>query len=78
MQQVTIEALKGPAVHLDSEVVAFRAQFAETIGSTRAEPDFVAHVQRTVATDPEAKWVFVVDNLNVHASLVEWLAEINE
>jgi transposase len=54
--------------------------FAETIGPTRTEPDFVAHVERTVATDPEARWVFVVDNLNVHASasLVEWLAAICE
>lgn len=54
--------------------------FAETIGPTRTEPDFLAHLQRTVATDPEAKWVFVVDNLNVHASasLVEWVAPLCE
>jgi transposase len=54
--------------------------FAETIGPTRTEPDVVAHVQRVVATDPEAKWIFVVDNLNVHASasLVEWVAAICE
>jgi transposase len=54
--------------------------FAETIGPTRTEPDFVAHVQRAVATDPEAKWIFVVDHLNVHASasLVEGVAAICE
>ena len=54
--------------------------FAETIGPTRTEPDFVAHIQRTVATDPEAKWALIVDNLNVHASasLVEWVASICE
>ena len=61
------------------DVVAGR-MFAETIGPTRTEPDFVTHIERTVATDPEAPWVFVVDNLNVHASasLVEWLAAICE
>ena len=54
--------------------------FAETIGPTRTEADFVAHLQRTVATDPEAKWVFVLDNLNVHwsASLVEWIRDVCE
>lgn len=51
--------------------------FCETVGPTRTEADFVGHVQRTVSTDPAVPWVFVVDNLNVHASagLVEWLAE---
>jgi DDE superfamily endonuclease len=35
------------------------------------------HVQQTVATDPAAGWVFVVDQLNTHqsASLVVWVAE---
>lgn len=50
--------------------------FAPTLGPTRTEEDFTAHIQQTVATDPEAPWVFVVDNLNVHcsASLVTWVA----
>lgn len=50
--------------------------FAATIGPTRTEEDFVAHVQQTVASDPDVKWVFVVDCLNVHwsAGLVEWVA----
>ena len=54
--------------------------FAETIGPTRTEPDFLAHLKQTVATDPDGNWVFVVDNLNIHgsASLVEWVAEICE
>jgi transposase len=53
------------------------AMIAETIGPTRTEPDFVAHIQQTVATQPEVPWVFVVDCLNVHwsATLVEWVAE---
>jgi transposase len=49
---------------------------APTLGPTRTEADFVRHVAQTVATDPEAGWVFVVDNLNIHASasLVQWVA----
>jgi transposase len=39
-----------------------------TLGPTRTEADFAKHVMQTVTTDPEASWVFVVDNLNVHAS----------
>jgi transposase len=50
---------------------------APTLGPTRTEADFVHHVAQTVATDPSASWVFVVDNLNIHASagLVEWVAK---
>jgi transposase len=50
---------------------------APTLGPTRTEADFVQHVAQTVATDQEASWVFVVDNLNIHASegLVKWVAK---
>ena len=50
---------------------------APTLGPTRTEEDFVAHVAQTVATDPEASWVFVVDNLNIHCSegLARWVAK---
>jgi transposase len=48
-----------------------------TIGPTRTEDDFASHIERTVATDPEGSWVFVVDNLNIHCSesLVKLVAE---
>lgn len=39
-----------------------------SIGATRTEADFAAHIDQTVATDPDAAWVFVVDNLNTHQS----------
>jgi hypothetical protein len=39
-----------------------------SLGPTRTEADFVAHVARTIATDPEAVWVFVSDQLNTHQS----------
>lgn len=50
---------------------------APTLGPTRTEANFVQHVAQTVATDPKASWVFVVDNLNIHASegLVQWTAK---
>ena len=50
---------------------------APTLGPTRTEVDFLAHVQGVVATDAEARqWHFVMDNLNIHQSeaLVRWVA----
>lgn len=50
---------------------------APTLGTTRTEEDFQVHIAQTVATDLEAGWVFVVDNLNVHGSeaLVRYVAQ---
>jgi len=39
-----------------------------TVGDTRTEKDFAAHIAQTVASDPPAGWVFVVDQLNTHQS----------
>jgi hypothetical protein len=39
-----------------------------TVQETRTEVDFVKHVERTLATDPEANWVIVTDQLNIHLS----------
>jgi transposase len=47
-------------------------------GSTRNEADFLAHIQRTVAAEPQiVQWHFVVDNLNTHQSesLVRYVAD---
>jgi transposase len=48
-----------------------------TLEATRTEPEFVAHIARTVDTDPAAEWIFVVDCLNTHLSenLVKFVAE---
>jgi transposase len=48
-----------------------------TLEATRTEPEFVAHIARTVDTDPTAEWIFVVDRLNTHMSesLVKFVAE---
>lgn len=37
-----------------------------TISETRDNQDFAQHIGKTIATDPDAGWVFVVDNLNTH------------
>jgi hypothetical protein len=49
-----------------------------TLGDTRTEEDFVNHIRATVSTDPDAKWVFIADQLNTHksASLVTCVAEL--
>ena len=47
-----------------------------TLEATRTEPEFVAHIERTVDTDPDAEWIFVADRLNTHMSesLVKFVA----
>ena len=47
-----------------------------TLGETRTEQDFVAHIEQTVANDPDAHWIFIVDQLNTHRSegLVHFVA----
>ncbi len=41
---------------------------APTVQATRNEADFAAHIERTIATDPSAGWIFVADNLTTHCS----------
>ena len=41
---------------------------APSVGPSRGEADFKAHVEQTVNTDPLAGWVFIVDNLDTHQS----------
>jgi transposase len=48
-----------------------------SIGPTRTENDFVAHIAQTIESDPDAGWVFVTDQLDTHrsAKLVELVAQ---
>jgi len=50
---------------------------APTVGPSRTEEDFAGHIAHTIATDPEAPWLFIVDQLNTHKSeaLVRLVAE---
>jgi transposase len=41
---------------------------APSIGPTRTEEDFAAHIERTVQADSQAYWVFILDRLNIHSS----------
>ncbi len=41
---------------------------APSLGPTRTEEDFAAHIAQTIAADPAAGYVFLVDNLNTHQS----------
>jgi putative transposase len=50
-------------------------------GPTRNEEDALAHLQRLIASNPQAtKWHIMLDNLNIHQSesLVRWIAEREE
>lgn len=48
-----------------------------SISATRTEEDFANHIAQTLDTDPEAGWIFMVDQLNIHKSesLVRLIAE---
>ena len=53
------------------------AVITPTVQATRTEQDFAVHIAATVATDPEAGWIFVTDNLTIHCSesLVRYVAQ---
>ncbi len=48
-----------------------------SLGATRNEADFAAHIRQLLDTDPQATWVFITDQLNTHQSetLVRLVAE---
>jgi len=48
-----------------------------SLGATRTEADFAAHIAQTIDTDPQAVWVFITDQLNTHqsATLVQLVAD---
>lgn len=48
--------------------VATGGLVSPTVGERRTEADFLAHMAATLATAPEAGWIFVVDNLDIHQS----------
>jgi hypothetical protein len=58
--------------------VATGQVIAPTIGATRTEADFLAHIQQTVASHPQSRWILIADGLNTHQSesLVKWVASV--
>ena len=57
--------------------VATGQVISPTVETTRTEKQFAGHIARTVATDAEAGWIFVLDNLTTHVSetLVRYVAK---
>jgi hypothetical protein len=57
--------------------VATGRVIAPTLGPTRTEDDFARHLETTLDTAPEAQWIFVADQLNIHKSesVVRLIAE---
>lgn len=50
-----------------------------SVGQTRTEVDYLAHVQQTLARDPKVrKWHLIMDCLNIHQSesLVRYVAQV--
>jgi len=67
----------APAASSSTAGVVTGQIIAPSDGPTRTEQDFLAHIQRTIATDPAAtRWHVVVDNLDIHRSeaLVRFVA----
>ena len=58
--------------------VATGQVISPSLGPTRTEADFAAHIDQTIQTDPEAGWIFVADQLNTHQSetLVRLVAQL--
>jgi transposase len=58
----------GPQCLIAHFDVATGEVVAPTVGPRRTEEDFAGHIAQTLATDPEAPWLFRVDQLNTHKS----------
>ena len=69
----------GTVTAILSRNVATGQVVAPSLGPTRTEADFLAHIQGVIASDPTVtQWHFVVDNLNTHRSesLVRYVAAV--
>jgi hypothetical protein len=68
----------GTQVLIANLEVATGQCIAPTVSDTRTEADFAAHIAQTIATDPEADWIFILDQLNTHKSesLVRLVADL--
>lgn len=48
--------------------VATGEVISPTIGDTRTEADFAAHLEALIRQDPEGEWILITDQLNTHQS----------
>ncbi len=58
----------GTQALIASFAVATGTVVESSVGPTRTEADFAAHIDRTVAAAPDDGWIFVVDQLDTHKS----------
>lgn len=58
----------GPQCLIANFDVATGEVVAPTVGPSRTEEDFAGHIAHTIATDPEASWLFIVAQLHMHKS----------
>lgn len=69
----------GTQTLIASFEVATGQVISASVGQTRTESDYLAHVQQTIASDPESKkWHLIMDCLNIHQSesLVRYVAQM--
>ena len=79
VQRVEFEYIRhGTQCLIANFEVATGQIIAPSISPTRTELDFVEHIQHTVASDSNAEWIFILDQLNTHQSesLVRWVAQV--
>lgn len=66
VELVEFEYIRHGTVSLISNwEVALGQVITPSTGSTRNEYDFANHIANTIETDPEAAWVFIVDQMNI-------------
>jgi len=58
----------GPQSLIANFQVATGQVVTPSLGPTRTEIDFATHIAQTVAADPDAGYLFLVDQLNTHQS----------
>jgi hypothetical protein len=66
-QEFEYERHGTPSLIANLEVATGRV-IMPSLGPTRTEADFAAHIAQTIQTDPEAAWIFITDQLNTHQS----------
>lgn len=62
VERVEFEYIRHGTVSLIAnwEVAAGKV-LSPSLGPTRNEADFANHIARTIATEPQAEWIFIVD-----------------
>ncbi len=69
VKRIEFEYIRHGTLSLIANWDIFKGQVvAPSIGPTRTEIDFANHITKTIDTDPEAGWIFIVDQLNTHMS----------